>query len=65
MALSKKKQTKMARKKRENFVLSVAITQSPSAPFMDANWDDAARRYIETGDESLKELFPTHLRRSS
>ena len=43
---------------REQYVLSAAVTRSTVTPFLDTNWDAAARKYIETGDESLKEQFP-------
>lgn len=60
MALSKKKQDKLAREARVEYVKSAAYgSLSIASPFMDANWDAAAMKYIETGDESLKTLFPS------
>jgi len=50
----------MARAKRAAFVEKVSITGNSWHPFGEANWDSAAARYIETGDESLKNYFPTH-----
>lgn len=43
---------------REQYVLSAAFTSNTVNPFLDTNWDAAARKYIETGDESLKADFP-------
>lgn len=43
---------------REQYVLAAAVTKSTVNPFLDTNWDDAARKYIETGDEALKADFP-------
>lgn len=43
---------------REQYVLSAAFTTSPVTPFLDTNWDAAARKYIESGDEALKVTFP-------
>lgn len=64
MPLSKKKQEKAALKKRIEYVNSCAFGGGrpsgllPASPFLDYNWDTAARKYIETGDESLKSQFP-------
>lgn len=63
MPLSKKKQEKAERQQRIDYVLSVSITNHLVSPFMDANEDSAARRYIETGDESLKKQFSSTVRR--
>jgi hypothetical protein len=63
MPLSKKKQEKMARSKREAYVRSVGIRDSVHIPFSETNWDIAAQKYIETGDESLKADFPSIRRR--
>ena len=43
---------------REQYVLEAAFTRSTVTPFLDTNWDAAARQYIDTGNESLKNDFP-------
>lgn len=58
MPLSRKKKEKAERKAREMYVLSCSYTHSLSSPFLDANWDSAAKKYIETGEPSLKGDFP-------
>ena len=59
MPLSKKKQEKADRQKRVDYVMARSYTGWTHKPFMDVSWDDAALRYIETGDESLKQYFPS------
>ena len=61
MPLSKKKQEKAAKAKRIQYVVDRSYNGSATNPFLDANWNNAARRYIETGDETLKEHFPRHI----
>lgn len=62
--LDVEKQEKAARKARIEYVNSCAFGGPrpsglpPVSPFLDYNWDTAARKYIETGDESLKSQFP-------
>jgi hypothetical protein len=58
MPLSKKKQEQLARRARMDYVKSCSYGGHISTPFGDANWDSAAAKYIETGDESLKDRFP-------
>ena len=49
---------KAERAVREQYVLAAGNGRSTTNPFLDANWDEAARKYIETGDEALKAEFP-------
>lgn len=58
MPLSKKKQELLARNERIKYVESCSYRGSAFIPFGEANWDAAAAKYIETGDESLKARFP-------
>lgn len=59
MPLSQKKQAKLERQKREEYVKSCSYRNSTFIPFGDTNWDIAANKYIETGDEALKKEFPS------
>jgi hypothetical protein len=54
------KKERLARQMRVEYVLSAALMKDKSliSPFLNAAADDAARVYINTGDESLKEFFP-------
>lgn len=63
MPLSKSKLAKIKKEKRVEYVRSVAITDYPHSPFLDHNWNEAALKYIETGDETLKLQFPSTPRR--
>lgn len=62
MPLSAKKKSKIemtkVREEREAYIRSCAIRNNMNSPFGDANWDEAARKYLETGDEKLKTQFP-------
>lgn len=54
------KKEKKAQRERYEYVLSAAFDKGKSliSPFLDVDWDNAARLYIQTGDESLKDEFP-------
>lgn len=63
MTLSKAKLAKIQKAKREEYVYDRSITGNTHNPFLDANWNEAARKYIETGEESLRLKFPNEIRR--
>lgn len=63
MPLSKAKLAKIQKEKREEYVYDVSITGNTHNPFLDHHWNEAARKYIETGEESLRLLFPSEPKR--
>jgi hypothetical protein len=58
MSLSRKKKLKLERADRVKYVMDRSYTGSIASPFMDAHWDEAARKYIEEGGDYLKTRFP-------
>lgn len=59
MPISKAKLARIQKAKRVEYVYDRSITGNTHNPFLDHNWNEAARKFIETGEESLKLQFPS------